>query len=135
MSKPHEQITKDLSERVQRFQDGVKDVNAKIKGQAESAETNVKQHLQEVRQRVKNNEAKVAAAQTEISTWVEDQNKATHKKVDAWKARRDQAKLQRRAERAARYAEASADVALAALDQAEKAAMEAWLARRDAQTA
>jgi hypothetical protein len=43
--------------------------------------------------------------------------------------------LQIRAEVAERYAEAAAVVALAAVDEAEQAALEAWLARKDADIA
>jgi hypothetical protein len=135
MSKHNDQFKKDLHERIQRFQDSVKGVNSKIKTQAEHVEADVKQHLDEMNQRAKQNEAALAAAQTEINTWAEEQKTATHDKVEQWKAKHDQAKLQHRADRAARYAAASADVALAALDQAEKAAMEAWLAQRDAKRA
>jgi len=40
--------------------------------------------------------------------------------------------LQNRADNAERYAAAAVDVAVAALDEAEEAALEAWLARQDA---
>jgi len=40
--------------------------------------------------------------------------------------------LQSRADRAELYAVAATDVAVAAVDEAEEASLEAWLARRDA---
>jgi hypothetical protein len=43
--------------------------------------------------------------------------------------------LQSRAENAERYAVAAAVVALAAVDEAEQAALEAWLARKDGDNA
>jgi hypothetical protein len=43
--------------------------------------------------------------------------------------------LQRRSDNAERYAAAAIDVAVAAVDEAEQASLEAWLARQDADTA
>jgi hypothetical protein len=45
------------------------------------------------------------------------------------------AKLQSRAESAERYAAAAAVVPLAAVDEAEQASFEAWLTRKDADSA
>jgi hypothetical protein len=43
--------------------------------------------------------------------------------------------LQSRADKAERYAAAAAALAAAAVDEAEQAVLESWLARRDAQAA
>jgi hypothetical protein len=43
--------------------------------------------------------------------------------------------LQGRADKAERYAAAASAVAVAALDEAEEASLEAWLARQDANSA
>ena len=43
--------------------------------------------------------------------------------------------LENRAERAERYAAATADAAFAAVDEAEWAALDAWLARQDVKSA
>jgi hypothetical protein len=51
--------------------------------------------------------------------------------VADWKCRRDVAKLQDRADRAERCAVATIEVAAAAIDEAEQASLEAWLARVD----
>ena len=50
----------------------------------------------------------------------------------ALKVKGETAKLKARAEAAEHYALAAVDVAVAAIDAAEHAALEAWLARRDA---
>jgi hypothetical protein len=52
-----------------------------------------------------------------------------------WKDKREKAKLQSRAESAERYGVAAALIALAAVDEAEQAVLEAWLAREDADAA
>ena len=60
---------------------------------------------------------------------------ATSDKIAEWKAKRELTKLQGRANKAERYAAAASAVAVAALDEAEEASLEAWLARQDANSA
>jgi hypothetical protein len=70
-----------------------------------------------------------------VKKWVDDFKAASNEKIAEWKDKREKAKLQSRAENAERYAVAAAVVALAAVDEAEQAALEAWLPRKDADTA
>jgi hypothetical protein len=50
-------------------------------------------------------------------------------------SKRETGKLQNRADRAEQYAAAAETVAAAAVDEAERALVEAWLARQDADSA
>jgi hypothetical protein len=77
---------------------------------------------------------KVETAQADVKKWVDEFKLASNEKIAEWKAKREKAKLQSRAENAERYAVAAAVIALAAVDEAEQAALEAWLARKDADT-
>jgi hypothetical protein len=65
----------------------------------------------------------------------DERKAATNEKIAQWKAKLEKAKLQSRADNAERYAAAAAIVAMAALDAAEQASLEAWLARKDADSA
>ena len=89
-------------------------------------------HLDAVKRRLDLEQAKVRAAQADMKNWAEEQQAITGEKIAEWRARREIAKLQNRADRAERYAAAAAEVAVATVDEAERASLEAWLARADA---
>ena len=107
-------------------------LKAKIDSKAQGAERDVQNHLDAVDAHIAQQRAKEAAAQAEMKNWVEERKATTTEKVAAWKTKLEKTKLQRRAEGAENYAAAALDVAIAAVDEAEQASLEAWLARRDA---
>ena len=107
-------------------------LKAKIDGKVRTAERDVQDHLDAVKRRLDLEQAKVRAAQADMKNWAEEQQAITGDKIAEWRARREIAKLQNRADRAERYAAAAAEVAVAAVDEAERASLEAWLARADA---
>ena len=135
MSQRIDQFCEDLRLKLTNIDSGLGSLKAKIDGKAELAEHEVRSHLDNVRRRVEQGRAKVAAAQAKIKNWADDQKTATTDKIAEWKTKREVAKLQNRAEQAEQYAAAAADIAVAALDNAEEAALEAWLARQDAKSA
>jgi len=59
----------------------------------------------------------------------------TSQKIAEWKANSEKARLKSWADFAEGYAGAAAAVALAAVDEAEQASLEAWLARKDVESA
>lgn len=91
--------------------------------------------LDAVKNRIAQDRTKLETAQADVKKWVDDFKLASNEKIAEWKAKREKAKLRSRAENAERYAVAAAFVALAAVDAAEQAALEAWLAGKDAETA
>jgi hypothetical protein len=107
-------------------------LKAKIDGKAQNAEQDVRHHLDGVKKRIEQDRAKLTAAQADVKNWVDDRRAVTADKIAEWKANREIAKLQGRADRAELYAAATIDVAVSAVDEAEQAALEAWLAREDA---
>jgi len=117
---------------VDRSFDGLK---AKIEGRAQSAEHDVRNQLAQVQTRIEMDRAKVSAAQGKLKGWVESRKSATADRIAAWKDQRETSKLQSRADEAEAYAAAALVVALAAVDDAEQSALEAWLARQDANSA
>jgi len=110
-------------------------LKAKINGKAVHVEQDVQSHLDRVHKRVEQGRAKIAAAQADIKEWADEKKAATSDKIAEWKAKRELSKLQGRADKAERYAAAASAVAVAALDEAEEASLEAWLARQDANSA
>jgi len=110
-------------------------LKAKIDSKAKTAEHDVQSHLDGVKKRMEQDRAKLAAAQADIKKWADERKATTNEKIAEWKTKMEIAKLKNRAEGAERYAAAAAVVASAALDEAEQASLEAWLARKDADKA
>jgi hypothetical protein len=130
-----DQFCENLRLKLTNIDSGLDGLKAKIDGKAQHAEQEVRSHLEKVQRRIEQGRAKVLVAQTEVTNWAEDRKTATADKIAEWKAKRETSKLQNRADQAERYAAAAIDVALAAVDDAEQAALEAWLARQDANSA
>ena len=107
-------------------------LKAKIDAKAETAERDARACLDEVTKRIEQSEAKVSTARAAVEKWVKEQKTTAKDAATALKVKGETAKLKARAEAAEHYALAAVDVAVAAIDAAEQAALEAWLARRDA---
>jgi flagellar biosynthesis/type III secretory pathway ATPase len=135
MSRRIDPFCQDIRSRLAVIEMAVANLNARIDGRGRDVERDVREHLDAVKRLVESNRAKVAEATSEITNWIEADNAATNEEIAEWTANKETAKLIDRADRADRYAAAAKDVALAALDAAEQAALEAWLARRDAESA
>lgn len=112
--------------------DGVK---AKVEMKEEDAESCVRDHVAELQSRAKRDRAKLEAAKANAQTWVQDKKAAVADQIACWKAARASARLRDAASEAERYAAATLEIAMAAIDEAEQAALEAWLARQDADQA
>ncbi len=110
-------------------------LKAKMDAKAQHADQEVRSRLEQLQQRIEQDRNKVSAAQAEVKEWLEARKNETAAKVTEWEAKRETSQLQSRADRAERYAAALIDVALAAIDDAEQAALEAWLAQQDANAA
>ena len=91
----------------------------------------VQLRLDSVKKRIAQDRTKLEAAQADIRKWADERKGATDEKIAEWKAKLEKARLKGRAEAAERYAVGAAVVALAAVDEAEQASLEAWLARKD----
>lgn len=107
-------------------------LKAKIDAKAQSAEQDVQSRLDSVKKGVEQGRGKVTTAQAGMKKWVEERKAVGNEKIAEWKSKLETAKLQSRADNAESYAAAAAVVALAAVDEAEQASLEAWLARKDA---
>jgi predicted nucleic acid-binding Zn-ribbon protein len=130
-----DQFCQDLRQKLTIADSGLDGLKAKINGKALHVEQDVQNHLDRVNNRLEQGRAKVAAAQADIKEWADEKKVATSDKIAEWKAKREVSKLQGRADKAERYAAAASAVAVAALDEAEEASLEAWLARQDADLA
>lgn len=107
-------------------------LKGKIDAKAETAEREARASLAAVTKRIEQAEPTVLAARVEVDKWVKQQKATAQNSIAELKIKGETASLKARAEVAERYALAAVDVAVTAIDAAEKAALEAWLARRDA---
>ena len=127
-----DQFSEDLRLKLTNIESGLSSLKSKIDGKAQNVQQDVRSHLDRLQKRVEQGRGKVSASQAEVKNWVEEKKTATNEKIAEWKAKRETSKLQNRADNAERYAAAAFDIAVAALDDAEQASLEAWLAREDA---
>jgi hypothetical protein len=132
MSERIDQFCENLRLKLTNIDNGLNSVKAKVDQKAKDAEQEVRGHLDKVEKRIESDRAKLTAAQSEAKKWVEERKAATRDKIAEWKAKREKSKLQNRADWAEQYVAAAIVIAGAAVDEAERAAMEAWLARQDA---
>jgi hypothetical protein len=102
-----------------------------IREKARHAEPEVRSQLEKVMKRIACNQSKVGAARAQVEHWITDKAKAALRFRNE-EIPEDGMRKQRRAAEADRYAAACIDLAIAAVDEAERAALEAWLAREDA---
>ncbi len=135
MGKRIDQFCDELRLKLTNVDSNMDGLKAKIDGQVQNAEQDVRNHLNKVQKRVEQGRAKVSAAQADVKNWVDERKADTSDKITEWKAKREIGKLQSRADKAERYAAAAIDITLAALDDAEQASLEAWLAGQDLDSA
>jgi len=110
-------------------------LKAKIDAKAETAERDARDCLAAVTKRIEQGETKTSAARLEVENWLKQQRSSAQRAIVDLKAKGESSTLKINADLAERYALAAVDVAVAAIDAAERAALEAWLARRQADRA
>jgi archaellum component FlaC len=135
-----------MAERIDRFCENLRvkltsidnemqSLKAKIDEKVKTAGQDAQTQLNAVKKRIEQERAEVAAAQNDMKKWMEERKSASTEKIAEWKAKFEKAKLQSYADSAERYAAGATIVAMAAVDQAQEAALEAWLARKEADNA
>ena len=125
-----DQMQATLAKLDQRLSELKKDVEQK----SDQAREKVQAQLEHLREHQARTTARLEADRSELVVWAREKQAATKEAIEDWKARQELARLQERAEKAERHAAAALAVALAAIDVAEEAALESWLARLDAGT-
>lgn len=127
-----DQFCEDLRIKLTGIDSGLANLKTKIEAKNQQADEAVRVRLEGVRSHIDQDRAKVLTARGEMAAWMEARKAATKEAIADLKARREFSKLQHRADKAEEYAAAALVVALSAVDEAEQAALEAWLARADA---
>jgi hypothetical protein len=127
-----DEFCEDLRVKLGNIDNNMSVLKTKISGKAPHAEQEVRKHLDKIQTHIIQQRAKISAAQAEMKNWAEEKEAATSVKIAEWKTKHDVSRLKTRAEKAERYFAAAKEMAMAAVDEAEQAALEAWLARHEA---
>ena len=107
-------------------------LRATINVNTANVDRNVRVQLKNVKIRISRERATVVAAEDNIKRWADAQRRTSSGQVAEWRDNQEFDKLRDLAELAEEYAAAAIDKAVAAMDLAELASLEAWLARQDA---
>jgi predicted nucleic acid-binding Zn-ribbon protein len=129
-----------MSEKVDKFCDGLKASLNKVEAQINEVKSNlsfaakegkdvVNAKLAKAKADVEAKKQEVAAAKARFDQQVEDKKAETSSKIEEWKTNREIAKLEHRAEKAEQYAEDAIILAAYAAAGAEYAMLEAIAAR------
>jgi hypothetical protein len=135
-----------MSERVDKFCDGLREHLNAIEARVESfkadvqalpgkAEKALEDKAGEVRAKLQAQKQRVEKTRADLKAWAEQKKAETQASIREWKAKHEVKKLNARAERAEAYAEAVVIHALASIDEAEEAILDAVAARKDADAA
>ncbi len=131
MTQNPDHILQDLGAKLTNAKTRFDGLKAKIDTKAQNAEQDVRSHLDKVQKHIEQDRSKVLAAQAEVKKWMDVRKTATAAKIAELKAKHETKVLEDRADWTGRYATASIEIALAAIEDAEQATLEAWLARQD----
>ena len=103
-------------------------LNDKAAASVDHADKEIRRQITALEERAHKAKTSVEAANAEMKKWAADSLTV----VTEWKAKHDVNRLATRADRAEHYAKAASQVAIAGVEAAEKAALDARLARADA---
>jgi hypothetical protein len=132
MSEKFNNFCSELRTKINDADKRIKDLKASAVGAGEKAKLEAKAQLAALENKAKEQKARAAAADAKAKAWVEEKKTMTHDKIAQWKEQRDVKRLAARADLSEHYAVTAMEIAAAAVDEAERAAVEAVVARMDA---
>ena len=132
MSQKLDNVRSELRSKVNEADKHLKDIEANVKNANEKAKAELQAQLKSVESKVSGAKNRVAAADARMKSWVDEKKEMTQDAIAQWKAQRNAKKLGARADRSEDYAVAATQFAGAAIDEAERAVIEAIVARMDA---
>ena len=127
-----EQFSAAVRARLSAIDSGLQSLQSRVAGDERQAEDAARRQLAQVSVAIAISKTKIQEAEAQVAQWALAQKAATGEAIAQWKAAHDLSRLQARAAQAERYALAARDVAVAALNRVHQAALEAYLANKDA---
>lgn len=128
-------FTADLRSRLDAADARIKGVFASAKSATEKAAADAKAQLAALETRAKERAAKVHDAEVAAKAWFETKKTVTEAQIAQWRVQHEVKKLAARADAADQYAVTAMILAAAAVDEAERASVEAVVARMDSDAA
>jgi len=132
MGKKFDKFYGDLRANIDDADKHLKGLQASAKNAGQKASDDAKAHLAALENKANDQQAKIEASKAKVKAWADGKKAMTADKIAEWKAQREVRKLSDRADGAESYAVAAMQIAVSAIDEAETAAIEAVLARIDA---
>jgi hypothetical protein len=132
MSEKFDNFCSELRTKINDADKRIKDLKAGVASTSEKAKLEAKAQLAALENKAKEQKARTAAAEAKVKSWVEEKKTMTQDKIAQWKEQRDVKRLGARADLSEHYAITAMEIAAAAVDEAERAAVEAVVARMDA---
>ena len=132
MNETFDKFYSDVRTKINDADKRLKDLLASARSAGQKAKVDAKAHLAALETKAKEDQAKLEASEAKVKAWALQKKAITADKIAEWKAQRQVKKLNDRADDAESYAVATMQVASAAIDEAERAAIEAVVARIDA---
>jgi hypothetical protein len=132
MSEKFDNFCGELRTKINDADKRIKDLKANAVVAGEKAKVEARAQLAALENKAREQKARNAAAEAKVKAWVEEKKTMTHDKIAQWKEQGDAKRLATRADLTERYAVTAMEIAAAAVDEAERAAVEAVVARMDA---
>jgi len=132
MSQQIDSFCEKLRGKLDEMDDRLPQLKASAKAGSEKARQDLHSQAEKLRANLDADRASIEAAKIRMKDWAAGKKATFDEKVAQWKAQRKQEQLKRRAEAADEYASDAVAVAVAAVDDAYEAAIEAIIARGDA---
>ena len=132
MSQNTDNLADKLSAKLDEASKRLNALAARAKDASEKAKTEAKAYLDSLEKKIDAQKAKLRESEANAKAWIQGKVNFTSAQIADWKAKREVRMLAVYADGAERYAAATMDLASAAIDEAERATVEAVLARMDA---
>jgi hypothetical protein len=135
MSQKIDEFCEDLRNKLNAADQRLKDLKASATNASQRAKDEAKAQLNRLENDAKEQRAQIQAAEAKVKQWAQEKKTNTDEKIAQWKSERQTKKLNDRADGAEIYADAAIEIAVAAVGDAERAVVEAIVARLDASQA
>ena len=132
MSQQIDSFCEKLRGKLNEMDDRLQQLRASAKADSAKAKQDLHSQAEKLQASLNADRASIEAAKIRMKDWAAGKKATFDEKVAQWKAQRKQEQLKRRADAAEDYASDTFDVAVAAVDDAYEAAIEAIIARGDA---
>src|SRR5215470_4351759 len=129
MSEKFDNVRREFHTKFNEADKHLNEIEASAKSTNEKTKAQLQAQLKSVESKVNEAKASAAAADAKMKSWVNEKKEMTQDAIAQWKAQRNAKKLEGRANRSEDYAVAAMQFAGAAIDEAERAVIEAVVAR------